>query len=202
MKRLLTLTVILVISKTSLAQDTITNYRIFKKFKVDISIGYAFPRDNITNSGTNLIGGALFSIEPQFAIIDQLALGVRLEAAVTAHVNTNNNYSQGKSNGKANVSYLMTVDYYFTKTKFRPFIGAGAGVYSTANLDSTTVNSNSGNKIPYASDLGFMVCGGFEAGHLRFAAEYNFVSNNASYIGLKLGACFGGGRKKNNLPLK
>ena len=100
-----------------------------------------------------------------------------------------------QTNGKATVSYLLTVDYYFMNKGFRPFIGAGAGIFDVANVDSATINSNNKN-VPYSSQFGFMVRAGFEAGHFRLAAEYNIIGNNANYIGLKLGVCIGGGRKK------
>ena len=197
MKNLIAISIMVLLSGSVIGQDTVTHARVFKKFKVDLSLGYAIPQYSSTTTGTNFSGGALFAIEPKFAVIDALSIGVRGEVAVIAHVNTNtsNNSSQNNSNGKANGSYLLTTDYYFTNTKFRPFIGAGGGVYITANIDSSTVNSSNGN-IPRSSQFGFMARAGFELGHLRIGAEYNFVSNNASYIGLKLGVCFGGGRKK------
>ncbi len=197
MNKIISFAALFLIANTAFAQDSVTHARVFKKFKVDVSLGYAIPQYSSPTSGTNFSGGVLFAIEPKYAVIDKLSLGIRLEAAVIAHVNTNstNNSSQNNSNGKANASYLFTADYYFTNTKFRPFIGAGAGVFSTANIDSNTVNSNN-NKVPYSSQFGFMARAGFELGHLRIGAEYNFVSNNASYLGLKIGVCFGGGRKK------
>ncbi|HEV3413194.1 MAG TPA: hypothetical protein VG101_11980 [Puia sp.] len=87
------------------------------------------------------------------------------------------------------------MDYYFTNGGFRPFIGAGAGVYTTAAIDSSTSNSSI-SSIPSASQFGYMARVGFEVGHLRVGAEYNFVASNASYLGLKIGVCIGGGRKK------
>lgn len=197
MNKLIAISAMFMIAHAASAQDTVTHARVFKKFKVDISLGYAIPQYASPTTGTNFSGGVLFAIEPKYAVIDQLSLGIRLEAAVIAHVNTNstNNSSQNNSNAKANASYLFTADYYFTNSKFRPFVGAGGGIFSTANIDSNTVNSNN-KKVPYSSQFGFMARAGFELGHLRIGAEYNFVSNNASYLGLKIGVCIGGGRKK------
>ena len=39
--------------------------RVFKKFKTDVSLGYAIPK------GAQSDGGALFAIEPKYAITDQ-----------------------------------------------------------------------------------------------------------------------------------
>jgi outer membrane protein W len=194
MRKLLVILMATALVQTCPAQSQDTSSRVFKKFKVDISVGYASPSGSSSSSqGSQFNGGALFAIEPKFAVIDPLAIGVRVEAAVIAHTYTNN-YSSNNSNGKANLSGLLTADYYFTNSGFRPFIGAGGGIYSTATIDSNTVNSNS--TVPYTSQFGFMARAGFELGHLRIGAEYNFVSNNASYLGLKIGVCLGGGRKR------
>jgi len=193
MGKLLVILIATVFVQTCPAQSQDTSSRVFKKFKVDISVGYASPSSSSGSSqGSKFNGGALFVIEPKFAVIDPLAIGVRVEAAVIANIYNNNS---NNSNGKANLSYLLTADYYFTKSGFRPFIGAGGGIYSTATIDSNTVNSNS-HSVPYTSTFGFMARAGFELGHLRIGAEYNFVSNSASYLGLKIGVCIGGGRKR------
>jgi outer membrane protein X len=195
MRELLVILIATALAQTCSAQSQDTSSRVFKKFKVDISVGYASPSSSsISSQGSKFNGGALFAIEPKFAVIDPLAIGVRVETAVIAHIYNNNNNSNN-SNGKANLSYLLTADYYFTKSRFRPFIGAGGGIYSTAAIDSNTVNSNS-SSVPYTSQFGFMARAGFELGHLRIGAEYNFVSNNASYLGLKIGVCIGGGMKR------
>lgn len=159
--------------------------RIFKKFKTDISIGYALPQTSETD------GGALFAIEPKYAVMDQLSIGLRLEAAVTVRIDNSGNST---SSAKANASYLLTGDYYFNNNKFRPFAGGGAGIYTTASVDDNS-NINSVSDIPMASQFGFMARAGFEYGHLRLGAEYNFVAKKSGYFGLKLGVCIGGGRK-------
>lgn len=98
----------------------------------------------------------------------------------------------GKAQG--NASYLATGDYYFSNNKFRPFIGAGAGVYTYANVSSED-DISSTDDIPKTSNFGAMVRGGFEYGHLRLGVEYNFVKDKSGYLGLKLGVVIGGGRK-------
>lgn len=192
MRYLFVCSFLLLSAHTLFAQNEAPAGRLFKPFKVVISGGYAHPQT--TAPGANFDGGGVFSIEPKWAVIDPLAIGVRVEAAITAHV-YDNGMGGNKSNGKANLSYILTLDYYFTHTKFRPFIGAGAGIYTTAELDSSSVSSGIGS-IPATSQFGSMVRAGFELGHLRLAAEYNFVANSASYLGLKLGVCIGGGRRK------
>ena len=191
-------------SSTSMSSTRTSSTRKFKAFKVYISGGYAIPQGSSASpasptspagsSSGSFSSGGLFAIEPKFAIIDPLAIGLRVEAAITAHVYEGSTNSSN-STGKANLSYILTMDYYFTNNRLRPFIGGGAGIYSTAEIDSTTTTNGIGG-VPYTSQFGGMVRAGFEFGHLRIAGEYNFVANNGSYIGLKLGICIGGGRRK------
>jgi outer membrane protein W len=193
MKKFTCFLVTLAIVQFSLAQGSDTG-RIFKKFKVDISVGYAIPQSS--SSGSNFSGGGLFAVEPKYALIDPLAIGVRFEAAATVNeYNNNNSNNSNNVKGKATLSYLITLDYYFSNKGFRPFIGAGAGIFTTANVDSTDYNSNA-SSIPRSSQFGFMLRAGFEASHFRVGIEYNFVSNSANYLGLKVGICIGGERKK------
>ena len=163
--------------------------RIFKKFKTDVSLGYAVQQGASQMSGTK--GGVLFAIEPKYAVLDALAIGLRMEAAVTANIDQTGNSS---SSAKANLSYLLTGDYYFTNKKFRPFGGVGAGMFTTASVNEKTI-INSPQDIPQTTKFGFMARTGFEYGHLRMGVEYNFVADKAGYLGIKLGVCIGGGRK-------
>ncbi len=185
-KQLLILTVLFLVGSVSLhAQDANTGVT-FKKFKVDISLGYASPQ--VSGPGTK--AGALFAIEPKYAVMNDLSVGIRMEAAVMANLDKNGS----SGNAKANYSYIATGDYYFSDKRFRPFLGAGAGIYTFAsvNLDSSISGTNS---IPVNSKFGFMARGGFEYGHLRLGVEYNFVGDKMGYLGLKIGVVIGGGRK-------
>ncbi len=187
MKKLLSIltALFLFFSVTTLAQDSKTGDRIFKKFKVDVSLGYAMPQES---SGSGPKAGALFVIEPKYAVMDELSVGLRMEAAVMANIDA----AGEKGSAKANASYLATGDYYFSNNKFRPFAGAGAGIFTFASVDLSQDVSGS---IPVSSKFGFMARGGFEYGHLRIGAEYNFVGDKMGYLGLKIGAVIGGGRK-------
>lgn len=163
--------------------------RIFKKFKTDVSLGYAIQQGSGKTSGTK--GGALFAIEPKYALMDALSIGLRLEAAVAVNIDETNSSSSG---AKGNGSYLLTGDYYFSNKKFRPFGGIGAGMFTTISVDEKTIN-NTTLEIPQSTKFGFMARTGFEYGHLRMGVEYNFVADKSGYLGIKLGACIGGGRK-------
>ena len=196
MKKLVLCLAIAVIGTLSAtAQD---GERMFKRFKGDVSFGYAAP----LNSNEN--GGILFSMEPKISIIDQLAVGLRIEAAVTAKFSGNDMYGDPQvDDAKGFASYLATADYYFTKNySFRPFIGGGAGVFGLASDEYDTFNGNN-------TDIKFggMFRAGAEIKHFRFGVEFNLIpttnlvdmngavtgTSKNGYIGIKAGFCFGGG---------
>jgi len=177
----------------------------YKPFKVDVSLGYAIP------GGEGAKGGILFAVEPKYAVISNLSVGLRMEGAIVARFSGyDENGNVMDASVKAAGSYLATGDYYFnTGSSFRPFTGAGAGIFSIASAE---VNSTSG-EVSAGSKFGGMVRGGFELSHFRFGIEYNIVpktkfdgydengnpttglTSNNSYIGIKLGVCIGGGKK-------
>lgn len=173
-----------------------------KPFKVDVSLGYAIP------GGSGAKGGVLFAVEPKYAVQSQIAVGLRMEAAVIARFSGYD--ADGYPNNasvKAAASYLATGDYYFTDNySFRPFAGAGAGIFSLASAE---VNSTS-DGVSAGSKFGGMIRAGIEMSHFRLGVEYNIVpkttftgfDNNGDetkltskngYLGIKLGVCIGGG---------
>lgn len=160
----------------------------FQPFKVDLALGYAVP----AVSGSK--GGALFAVEPKYALNDNITVGLRMEAALTAQ-GTVVDGQMDQGNVKASASYLATADYFFNTNRFRPFVGAGAGIYSnsSANLDAQTSED-----VKSGSKFGFAPRAGFEIGHFRTALEYNFAGKtatvNQNYLGIKLGFFIGGGR--------
>ncbi len=177
----------------------------YKPFKVDISLGYAIP------GGKGAKGGILFAVEPKYAVISNLSVGLRMEGAVVARFNGyDENGDVMDASVKAAGSYLATGDYYYnTNSSFRPFTGAGAGIFSLASVE---VNSTSG-EVSGGSKFGGMFRTGFELSHFRFGFKYNIVpkttfdgfdengnpttglTSNNSYMGIKLGVCIGGGKK-------
>ena len=189
------------ISLSTKGQDAV----LLKSFKVDLSIGYAIP------GGAGTKGGIIFAFEPKYAVIPNLAVGLRMEGAIIAKFSGYDDEGNAMNTKvKAAGSYLATGDYYFTNNySFRPFAGAGAGIFSLAGIE---VNSSSEN-ISGGSKFGGMVRAGFEAGHFRMGLEYNIVpkttfegydsngnyvtglTSSNNYIGIKIGACIGGGRK-------
>jgi len=189
------------ISLSTKGQDVVH----LKPFKVDLSVGYAIP------GGEGVKGGIIFAFEPKYSVIPNLAVGLRMEGAIIAKFSGYDDEGNVMNTKvKAAGSYLATGDYYFTNNyALRPFAGAGAGIFSIAGIE---VNSNSEN-ISGGSKFGGMVRGGIEAGHFRLGLEYNIVpkttfegydsngnyvtglTSSNNYIGIKIGACIGGGRK-------
>lgn len=174
-----------------------------KPFKVDLSLGYAIP------GGTGSKGGVLIAVEPKYAVIPNLSIGLRMEAAIVARFSgydADGNPNEASVKGSA--SYLATGDYYFSENySFRPFVGAGAGIYSLASIET---NSTSG-QVSAGSKFGGMLRAGIEISHFRLGIEYNIVpkttfegydsngnltsglTSRNGYLGIKLGVCFGGG---------
>ena len=189
------------ITLSAKAQDKVH----LKPFKFDLSIGYAIP------GGEGVKGGIILAGEPKYAVIPNLAVGLRFEGAIIAKFSGYDEDGNAMDTKvKAAGSYLATGDYYFTNNfALRPFAGAGAGIYSIAGIE---VNSTSG-KVSGGSEFGGMVRAGIEAGHFRLGLEYNMVpkttfegydsdgnyrtglTSSNSYIGIKIGAFIGGGRK-------
>ena len=199
MKRFtLCLAIIAIGTLTTNAQD---GERIFKRFKGDVSLGYAKP----VSSGSS--GGVLFAMEPKFAIVDQLAVGLRIEGAVMARFTGNTiNGDPEVEDAKGSASYVATADYYFTNNyNIRPFIGGGAGFFGLVS----DINDNYDE--PAAKiKFGGLLRVGAEVRHFRFGIEYNIipdtdvnsydnmgnsikVKSKNGYIGVKFGFCFGGG---------
>src|ERR1700741_2614254 len=75
----------------------------YKPFKVDLSVGYASP------AGSGAKGGFLAGLEPKYAVIPQLSIGLRMEAAIVARFS---GYGPDGTpldlNVKASGSYLAT----------------------------------------------------------------------------------------------
>jgi outer membrane protein X len=177
----------------------------FKPFKVDVSLGYAIP------GGTGAKGGILFVVEPKYAVIPNVSVGLRLEAAVMARGTVDASGNAADVDVKAAGSYLLTGDYYFTQKTVRPFAGVGLGIYSLA---AASVNSSGTSASASASSkFGQMVRAGVEISHFRVGLEYNIVPSTKvdvvtgggtkstyttknGYMGIKVGFCIGGGRKK------
>jgi opacity protein-like surface antigen len=181
MKKLLTIfCLVLLVASTVNAQE-------FKKFRWGLGGGYAIP------SGKGAKGGVCFYSEPGYRISDQILANLRMEWAVVARGLTED---LGVELDVAAIgSWTLNGQYYFNNNGFRPFAGLGFGIYSlkAATINNTDVGATATSK------FGFYPRVGFDAGHFTLAIDYNIVPEvdgiKNSYIGIKLGGYFGGGRK-------
>lgn len=194
MKKIILLAAFAFAFSASEAQD-------YKKFKVGIGVGYGVP-----NEGS---GGVILYLEPMYRISDQLAAGLRIESAaflgkpISGTPYTTSAYGVG--------SYTLNGQYYFSNNNFRPFVGAGFGMYTlaaaSADIGGTSVSLNASSTV-----FGFYPRVGFDFGHFNLSIDYNLIpsqettvsiggfgtqktTSNYSYIGLRVGASIGGGKK-------
>jgi len=185
MKKLLLFAALVIVSFYANAQST-----IYRAFKVDIDLGYAIPSAG-TGGGTK--AGVTVTVEPHYRLSDDLAVGFRFEGAGIGYQDVTSN--EKKTHVSILTSYCPTIEYYFVKGGFRPFAGAGAGVFSQQSVAGSSTG-NGAVLVPGASKFGVFPRAGFEAGHFRMAASYDILGNNSNYLGFTIGAFFGGGSKK------
>ena len=171
-------------------------------FRVGLDLGYTIP----SNGG----GGVLFSIEPKYNIKDNMNVGLRIgAAAMVRDIKTDENENTS-AKISANGSYVGTYDYYFNASgkSFVPYLGAGAGYYSIANVEINDGNNNEDVALDANGKMGGLLRGGFEWGKFRMGLEYNLVPKSTlqdingankgtisnSYLGIHLGFFVGGGK--------
>jgi hypothetical protein len=185
MKKILLLIGFMAFTLLSKAQSASTSSgNTYHAFKFDIGLGYAIPS---SGSGSGVKAGATFTLQPHYRLSDDFALGLRLEGAALGYEDDN-----GKTKVSIMESYCATGEYYFAKGGFRPFIGAGAGLFDQSSLQASNGNATLVNG---ATNFGFFPEAGFEAGHFRMSADYDIAGNSNNYFAIKIGAFFGGGKK-------
>ena len=93
----------------------------FKPLKLNLSLGYP------------TIGGILLSAEPKYGLSDQIDLGFRYELGLMGRPYTLNG-EEARSELKASSSYLITGNYLLSQGTFRPFVGAGVGLFTLVSI--------------------------------------------------------------------
>ena len=191
----LTILTIICFSLKSFAQS-----ESYTPFQANFTLGYAAA------SGKGTKGGVAIHFEPQYNLTDNLSLGLRFGAALTAKFTLN---AAGDEVGDASVaaiaSYLATGNYYFQKepgASFRPFVGLGVGYANAAGASTDNASNDPNFAEDYQAKSGFagMARAGFDVSHFRFNLEYcvnpktGRINNN--YFGITLGFYLGGGSQK------
>lgn len=183
MKKTLTILFLaLSVSGIGYAQD-------YKPFQLYFGLGFAAP------SGGGV--GVLFDMEPSYRINDQIAVGFRLESAAMAK-----NLGGGIDTKISAVgSYTVNARYYFGSSNFRPYVGAGMGIYSLGTVEADFDDEEI--KADFGSKFGFYPRIGFDFGHFNMNLDYNLVPKydddgadvKNSYIGIRAAFFLFGGKK-------
>lgn len=190
----------------------------YKPFRVGLGLGYASP------AGDGAKGGVLFYLEPSYRVTDQIAVGLKAEAAVMLRGTTftqNGQTSAASGSVSAAGSYTLNGQYYFMDGGFRPFAGLGFGIYSLASASFSAVNtggsssSSASEAVSGGTKFGFYPRIGFDAGHFTMNIEYNIIPKSTNsfqvdtgsgfttaksetknnYLGIRIGFFIGGGKK-------
>ncbi len=176
----------------------------FKKFRVGLGGGYAKP------GGEGSGGGVLATLEPGYRINDQLLVNLRLETAAVIRGTAD---ATSASLDVAGIkSYTVNGQYFLSTNSFRPFVGAGVGLFSLAAAKLEASSSGSaGTAAAAESKVGFYPRVGFDYKHFTINLDYNIIGATKatiasgstttntefknSYFGIRIGGYFGGGRK-------
>ena len=188
------------------------NAQEYKPVKIGLGLGYASP------GGEGAKGGVLFYLEPAYRVSDAFAVGLRIESAIMAsgvsYSGSGSSTVVSEAEVSGNGSYTINGQYYFSNNSFRPFIGAGFGIYTVVG-GSYSVSGGSSTTVAASADaskFGFYPRLGFDLGHFTLQAEYNIIPSSkdeislsglsvitteskSSYLGIKAGFFISGGKK-------
>jgi hypothetical protein len=176
----------------------------FKKFKFGVGGGYAIP------GGEGAKGGVLLYLEPAYRLQDQILVGARFEFAGMVR-----GFEEDVNTGSASVSFSgsnsLFGQYYFSNNTFRPFIGAGIGMFNVATIAASVDNGGTPDYYEAVDEtkFGFFPRVGFDVSHFTVSLDINLVGKSTiksttssneltsknGYIGIRVGGFFGGGRK-------
>jgi len=142
--------------------------------------------------------------------MDQLSIGLRIETA--AFLDKPISGTQFTTGAFGVGSYTINGQYYFSNNTFRPFVGVGLGMFTTAAASADISGLGSVSISASTTLFGFYPRVGFDLGHFNFSIDYNILpaqstqvdlgafgiqtqTTNYTYIGIRLGASIGGGKK-------
>ena len=188
-------TLLFIISLFAITTAVQAQSTMYKPVKVDVALGYGFGNAK----------GIVFAIEPKYNIQDQIAVGLRMEGAILGNIEAETDASGTNTDATIDLSaissYLLTGEYYFSNSSFRPLAGLGFGAYSMGSIQAGTSDDGvEEGKINVGTKFGVAPRVGFEVGHFRMALEYNLITGqpkdfNRNYFATKVGFFFGGGKR-------
>jgi outer membrane protein X len=186
----------------------------YQPVRVDLTLYGAYAA-----ADANAYGGGI-ALEPKLNLTDQIAVGLRLDAAgfATQRVSVGATGSQAVSvsqGARAVTAFLAKADWYLTTSTVRPFLGIGVGIYRIGS--GTQSVSGTGSVVQTAGKFqGFGVCPqlGLNLGAFRVAGTYHLIAGgdqvvltqsvgtsaptqtklSKSFFAIEIGGTFGGGR--------
>lgn len=175
---------------------------------VKLEIGVGFP---IGTSSDNF--GILAHMEPKLKVSNKAFIGMRMAIAINSQTLENQNSNKFMIDEEFDhgfFSVVPTLDYYWQKERFLPFLGLGIGAYSIGNyLDVSRIGAANPNdrqfEVEVGYQIGLLLRGGIESKKVRLSMEYNFVPQttiespegekvgtvNSSYLGITFGLIIG-----------
>ena len=188
MKKISTVVVLILLAAVAV------NAQEYKKFRVGVGAGYAIA------SGEGSGGGVLFTVEPGYRVNDQILANLRWESA--AVIRGTADATTFDLEVAAISSYTLNGQYYLMNGSFRPFVGAGFGLFKLAAVEVSGSSGGGSTAAAAETKFGFYPRLGFDVSHFTITLDYNLVPPTESgttefknsYIGIRIGGFFGGGR--------
>lgn len=201
--------VLVFVSSVACAQD-------YKPFTVNLAAGFASPTEKAANNDISK-AGFVYSIEPQYRLINNFSVGLRFEQAFVQRPEFVDKVIVFQTKTKSLMSAVVTANYELTTVgKYHPYAGLGVGLYhaeESTQLD-TRFGITTSYPLPATNVLGGLARIGVKLGSVNLEGTYNLVSDtqvtiNAtrltlaaknSYFAVKVGFTIGSriSRKKVN----
>jgi len=157
-----------------------------------IKVGFVAPTGSTAKSD-NINNGFSINTELRYNVRDDLSIGIAFEGAFFG-----TDFDEDNADIDLSSSFIVAGDYYFNTTSAtRGFAGLGLGTYSDGRLEIR--NGNAEEVIEGESSFGIAPRVGFELGHGRLMAQYNYAFNKETtdYFSVSLALTLWGGYKGN-----
>lgn len=183
-----------------------------KPFKVNVAVGYAATAD-YSNSNSIRKAGFVYNLEPQYRVIPNLDIGLRLEQAFAQRPEYIDESTVFQTKTKSIMSGIITANYSINVGgSIQPFIGVGGGLYyaEPSAQSDTRFGITTQYPLPTTTVAGGMARVGVRWGRVNLLADYNLVTDTRvtvsatnrslaaknSYFSVKAGFIIGGGSDK------